>query len=256
MSLSRVLIVDDEEHMRAAVEAVLMQAGGFETDHADSAEAALARIVIGRYDLVIVDKNLPGQSGVELVRWIRSSNQALAIVMMTAYPSPESVKETLNLGVDAYLEKPFPDIFQVVDVAQEVIVRRRAAGAAAPVSPGAGAVVRRVLIAAAHDDAKRALAEPIDGAHAEVSWAATAEEVQARAREATLVVLDAASFRSELASVLDRVRSDAPHAAIVVVSSESLTVPVLRHLVQLRVRGLFDPGTYPSGVRTVLEALA
>lgn len=254
--MNRVLIVDDEEHMRAAVKAVLEQAGGFETDHADSAEAALARIVRERYDLVFVDKNLPGQNGVELIRWIRQSNQEMPIVMMTAYPSPESVKETINLGIDAYLEKPFPDIFDVVDVARQAIARRRAGFAAPPPSTTRRAGEQKVLIAAASDEAKRSLSEPFSDGGAKLSWAATAEAVRSGAREVALVVFDAASFRAELADILDRVRADAPHTAIVVVSTESLTVPILRHLVQLRIRGLFDPGSYPSGVKDVLGALA
>jgi two-component system response regulator RegA len=108
--MGRLLLVEDE----AILLDILRQAfvlKHWEVDTATTADEALARFAQTTPDVVLTDKNLPGgaidaaQAGVELVRAIRKRDPAVGIVMMTAFGTLESARDTLNLGVDEYLEK-------------------------------------------------------------------------------------------------------------------------------------------------------
>src|SRR3712207_2119015 len=113
MSQRRALIVDDEPTVASALSLAAGDAA-WEVETAHSAEEALRLLTTRKFDAILVDKNLPGMTGVELIRRARELHRAAAIVMMTGYASPESASETLNLGVDAYIEKPFDDIFAII----------------------------------------------------------------------------------------------------------------------------------------------
>ena len=151
--MGRLLLVEDE----AILSDILRQAfvlKRWEVDTAATADEALARFAQTTPDVVLTDKNLPGgaivaaQAGVELVRAIRKRDPAVGIVMMTAFGTLESARDTLNLGVDEYLEKPFGNLFDVVDrvgaLAARVAERRRSAA-----TPRAGDALTVVVAATA-----------------------------------------------------------------------------------------------------------
>src|SRR3954463_3864591 len=103
------LIVDDEASVRDFLKAFFQ--GRFEvTSAANAAEALHIFLQDSTFDILLVDKNMPGMSGVELIRQIREANDDIAIAMITGYASAESIVETLNLGIDAYIEKPFKSL--------------------------------------------------------------------------------------------------------------------------------------------------
>src|SRR5438477_12163216 len=118
--LRRLLLVEDDVTLLDVLRLAFTKRG-WEVHVAKSADEALASFAQAAPDVVLTDKNLPGgaivaaQAGVELVRAIRERDPAVAIVMMTAYGTAESARDTLNLGVDEYLEKPFGNLFDVVD---------------------------------------------------------------------------------------------------------------------------------------------
>src|SRR2546423_5998 len=91
----------------------------------------------GAFAAALVDKNLPGMSGLDLIRRIRETDAEIALLMMTGYSSVESAAEALNLDVDAYLEKPFPQITVAVDRVVAAIEARKEWRAALP-APVAG----------------------------------------------------------------------------------------------------------------------
>jgi DNA-binding response OmpR family regulator len=102
----RVLIVEDD-----AVIASTMSRGltlnGYVVDHVPSAELAGAALLSEPFDLAIVDLGLPLEDGASLVRRIRRTNKTLPILVVTARDSIADRVDTLDLGADDYLVKPF-----------------------------------------------------------------------------------------------------------------------------------------------------
>jgi DNA-binding NtrC family response regulator len=104
----RVLLVEDREHLRAMLGRALSRE--FVVDEADSAEAARVVLASARYAVVVTDVRLPGASGVELLKEIRTLLDAPEVVLMTAYAAVPAAVEAVRAGAYDYLEKPFePD---------------------------------------------------------------------------------------------------------------------------------------------------
>ena len=103
---TRLLVVDDEQSIRR----LCMTIGnslGFACAEAESAEAALARLDAEIPDLVLTDLKLPTQSGVELLRQIKSMLPRTEVAIMTGHGSIESAVDAMKLGAYDYIEKPF-----------------------------------------------------------------------------------------------------------------------------------------------------
>jgi two-component system response regulator AtoC len=103
---TRLLVVDDEQSIRR----LCMTIGnslGFACAEAESAEAALSRLDAEIPDLVLTDLKLPTQSGVELLRQIKSLLPRTEVAIMTGHGSIESAVDAMKLGAYDYIEKPF-----------------------------------------------------------------------------------------------------------------------------------------------------
>ena len=101
----RVLIVDDDPQIRRVMRTTL-EARGNEVDEAGSGEQALERARTEKYDLIILDINLPGKSGVETCREIRTLSTT-PIIMLTVRDAGEDKIEALDAGAFDYVTKPF-----------------------------------------------------------------------------------------------------------------------------------------------------
>lgn len=121
---ARILIVDDEPTVQKLL-VLTFKSQPWHVEAVGSAEDALERCRAQKYDLLVLDKNLPEMSGPELLRILRDEGDAVACIMMTAYASAESAVEMMALGVDAYLEKPFPDLEEVGAKVEEVLSQHR-----------------------------------------------------------------------------------------------------------------------------------
>ena len=106
----RVLVVDDNMHIRTLVAAVLHAFGVNTVLEADSGEAAWKILAENRCDLIFVDWVMNGMSGLDLSVKIRtaadSANQFVPIVMITGHTSPERVHAARDSGVNEVLAKP------------------------------------------------------------------------------------------------------------------------------------------------------
>jgi len=124
MSAGRILVVDDEPQIRRVMRTTLA-AHGYEVADARSGEQALEEIRAEKYDLVLLDVNMPGMGGVEACRAIRRDSEA-AIIMLTVRNTEEDKVEALDAGADDYVTKPFST--------PELLARIRAALRRAPSS--------------------------------------------------------------------------------------------------------------------------
>jgi two-component system, OmpR family, KDP operon response regulator KdpE len=105
-SQGKILIVDDESSIRRALRNAL-QSMGFEVAEATTGEDALHLIQRTRYDVVLLDINMPGLGGIETCREIRRRPTRLGILMLTVRDSEEDKVQALDAGADDYVTKPF-----------------------------------------------------------------------------------------------------------------------------------------------------
>ncbi len=105
MNSARVLVVDDDPQIRRVLRTTLV-AQGYEVDDARNGEEALERVRNQKLDLIILDVNMPGMSGIETCRLIRSRSD-IAIIMLTVRDAEKDKVEALDAGADDYITKPF-----------------------------------------------------------------------------------------------------------------------------------------------------
>ena len=101
-----ILLVDDEQHIVDVVEYALKE-NGFDVVAALDGNAGLAKFNTAAPDLVILDLNLPGISGLELFREMRRQRPDAAIIMLTSRSDEIDRVVGLELGADDYVTKPF-----------------------------------------------------------------------------------------------------------------------------------------------------
>ncbi len=123
-SKGRVLVVDDEEAVRQSIAIVLSQSG-FTPVLAASAHEAWSEHQRTPCDLLLVDKNMPGESGLDLVQRLRDDGDGVPVIVMTAFGSVESAIVGLHLCVFAYIEKPFDDIFALATLVERALIEQR-----------------------------------------------------------------------------------------------------------------------------------
>jgi excisionase family DNA binding protein len=103
---SRVLVVDDESSIRELLQKTLALAE-YEVDTAPDGRAALERLRLGSYDLLIADLKMPGMDGLTLIREAKRLKADLPVIIITGFSTESSAIEAVNLGVAGYLTKPF-----------------------------------------------------------------------------------------------------------------------------------------------------
>jgi DNA-binding NtrC family response regulator len=103
---SRILVIDDEEHYRSALERILARVG-HEVFTARDASEAIATVAAKPVDLVLCDYKMPGINGLEVIRQIHELAPDLPCIVVTGYSTPETSIEALRAGAYWYLEKPF-----------------------------------------------------------------------------------------------------------------------------------------------------
>jgi DNA-binding NtrC family response regulator len=128
----KVLIIDDEVSIRFTLKTVL-EGAGFDTDSAPTGEAGVERALEADFDLALVDKNMPGIDGLEVIRQVHEKKPNMPMVLMTSYGTVESSLRAMELGACGYLLKPFDDVFEVGRQVAKIIDdqerrRRREAG--------------------------------------------------------------------------------------------------------------------------------
>jgi len=107
----RLLIVEDEPGIRNLL-AQLFRAEGYETGVAVDGEEAIVYLQGAAYDLLLMDVNMPGRTGIEVLRHQDRIGRRVRTILMTALGEKEAMEEAKRLGVVAFFGKPF-DIFEL-----------------------------------------------------------------------------------------------------------------------------------------------
>jgi two-component system, OmpR family, KDP operon response regulator KdpE len=105
VSKAKILIVDDEPQIRRVLKTAL-SAAGFTTAEAQSADQAFERVREERFDLILLDVNMPGMSGLEACSELRRASD-VAIIMLTVRGAEADKVAALDAGADDYITKPF-----------------------------------------------------------------------------------------------------------------------------------------------------
>ncbi len=105
MSGARILVVDDDPQIRRVLK-VTLAGQGFEVEDARNGEEALERLRSHRVDLVLLDINMPGMSGLDVCRSVRAGSE-VAVIMLTVRDEEADTVEALDAGADDYVTKPF-----------------------------------------------------------------------------------------------------------------------------------------------------
>lgn len=107
----RLLIAEDEPGIRNLL-AQLFKAQGYITDLAVDGIETIERLREADYDLLLMDVNMPGKTGIEVLRHQDQIGRPIRTILMTALSEKEAMEEAKRLGVVAFFGKPF-DIFEL-----------------------------------------------------------------------------------------------------------------------------------------------
>ena len=120
MDSIRVLIVDDEgQFVDAVVER--LQLRGFDADGVTNGRAALEKMALRPFDVVLLDVKMPGLGGLDVIRKVKEQWPGLQVVMLTGHGSAKDAEEGIGLGAFQYLMKPvnIDDLVSVLRAASE-----------------------------------------------------------------------------------------------------------------------------------------
>ncbi len=105
----KILVVDDFSTMRRIIKNLLRELGFTNIDEADDGSTALPMLKTGQYDFLVTDWNMPGMTGIDLLKAVRSDPQLnkLPVLMVTAEAKREQIIMAAQAGVNGYVVKPF-----------------------------------------------------------------------------------------------------------------------------------------------------
>ena len=130
LSTIEVLVCDDDTVILRIMEHILSELGIGRVQSTSNPKIALQLLkepVAKPFDILVCDWKMPEMSGIELLRRVRALGMSTQFVMLTGNATPEAVSEAVELGVDAYIAKPFTaeQVQQkITTVAKRVLAKR------------------------------------------------------------------------------------------------------------------------------------
>ena len=105
----KILIVDDFSTMRRIIKNLLRDLGFTNTSEADDGMSALPMLQNGHFDFLVTDWNMPGMTGIDLLKAVRSDERlkSMPVLMVTAEAKRDQIVEAAQAGVNGYVVKPF-----------------------------------------------------------------------------------------------------------------------------------------------------
>lgn len=123
--MERILVVEDDNVISEMLRDALTKEG-FACAQAFSGTECMLRISMEQYDLILLDLTLPGQSGDEVLRELRSRGINIPVIVVSAHDDLNSKVDVLSIGADDYVTKPF----EIKEVVARIRVQLRKAGGA------------------------------------------------------------------------------------------------------------------------------
>ena len=118
----KILLVDDEvKFLKAVSERLSIK--GFDVTTATNGDAAIDAANKGGFDVAVVDLQMPGTDGAQVLRILKQSHQFIEIIMLTGHATVDSAVECTKLGAFKYLEKPY-DFEKLVEALKEAYQAR------------------------------------------------------------------------------------------------------------------------------------
>ena len=112
-----ILIVDDEDPLRRSL-SLILQKENYHVETAADAEEALAYLRLHEYDLMFLDLNLPGMSGIDLLIEVHRQVPHMSVLILTAHAALELAIQAVRLGARDYLIKPVEPVLILTRVAE------------------------------------------------------------------------------------------------------------------------------------------
>ena len=141
----RVLVVDDDQGLRFSVRETLMQStlgrsGQFEVEEANDGLQALEKVKAGRYDLVLLDVDMPRLNGLEALKLIKEHDPSTIVLIMTAYAAVGDAVQAVKDGAYNYIAKPVKseELMKLLDKALSAQAMISNVAASAPILMEAG----------------------------------------------------------------------------------------------------------------------
>lgn len=117
--MKKILIVDDESNIRLGLNKCLAKEGYY-IEEVSNGEEALQLIYNKKYDLILMDVQMPELNGFDVLKRIRKFGNSTRVIMMTAFGTVEMAVDSMKIGAVDFLSKPFT-ISKVRDVVEEVL---------------------------------------------------------------------------------------------------------------------------------------
>ena len=116
MTKEKILVVDDEQHIRTICSEILRRKS-FQVTTFSNAQDALKATRTEAFDLLLTDISMPGMDGLELLHAIKEIHKEITSVAMTGFGTVENVVQCLHLGIHGFLVKPFTstDLIQTIE---------------------------------------------------------------------------------------------------------------------------------------------
>ncbi len=110
-----ILVVDDEEGIRGSINSYL-RLNDYRTDVACNGVEAVRKVRNEKYNIILLDINMPEMDGLETLQVIKSIDFSIQVIMMTAYSTFDKTMKSLEYGANDYILKPFGDLSEILDL--------------------------------------------------------------------------------------------------------------------------------------------
>lgn len=123
-AMRKLLIVEDEKLFAQLLSDAFSDIEGTEVDMAGNGKEALEMLSKKTYDLVLTDIHMPEMNGRELLKSIRSKDNDVGIIILTAFPEVDYIKEFNDLGIEDFLSKAECDLKSLQELVSEYFRRK------------------------------------------------------------------------------------------------------------------------------------
>lgn len=103
----KIALLEDDAILQEIIEEFLIQSCGYEVESFSDGERGLDAITQKKYDLLLLDVNLPSIDGFEILTYLRERHNTTPAIYITSMDSVKSLKKGFDIGADDYLKKPF-----------------------------------------------------------------------------------------------------------------------------------------------------